>query len=245
MSVPQIERELATVAERVAALRREIGELEAWESELQTSLRVLTRLSDGSHGSARPHMNRNAQSGERAQDQAADPSDVHATTREATVRDAGRTLRHRSYDRARSLATGVPLQAGQALIAMLRAKGDFIRQMEAVERLRAEHGIRIGRGRPGRETSDLSAALGHGKVPGLVVTRSDGWGLEEWEGVPRAKRQAAPVGETAAQDAADPGDPDLMRGDQIMRDAEAERERLAAEDQRQNGTVLHGVLTGS
>jgi len=115
--------------------------------------------------------------------------DVHTVVRTTTVNDRTGAVTKKTYGRNRPLATGLPGRAGQALIEMLREKGDFIKPLDAVARLKAERGIQIGYGKPGRETSDLSAAIGHGRVPGLVVTRKDGWGLEEWSGIPPVQRE--------------------------------------------------------
>jgi hypothetical protein len=175
MSAQRIGEELAAVTERLAGLRRQMDKLEAWAAELRTSLRVLARLE--------------GQTGE------------HTVVSAVTVRDSdGAVIRRTLAGKVRPPATGVPLRAGEALKAMLRAKGDFIKPKEAVERLKAEHGIRIGPGKPGRETSDLSSAIGGGRVPGLVVTRSDGWGLEEWNGVPPARREASGTAGAASED---------------------------------------------
>lgn len=196
MSVRKIEQELAVVAEKLVNLRRQISELEAWEGELRTSLRVLERLGASEPANEVQPARLSGWLAAALEGQAAhkqNPTgqpDTHTVTHQITVRDSDGQVTRRTIPRDRPLATGVPLQAGQALIAMLRAKGDFIKQMEAVERLRHEHGIQIGPGRPGRETSDLSAAIGHGRVPGLVVSRAHGWGLEEWNGIPPSQRQA-------------------------------------------------------
>jgi hypothetical protein len=156
MSVKRVEAELTAVESRLAALRQEIASPERWEGDLRTSLHVLTRLAGNDP------------------DSQAVSADVHTVVREKRVNDATGEVRQRTVHHGRPLATGKALEPGEALVAMLRAGGKHIRPMDAVSRLRDEHGIQIGLGKPGRETSDLSAAIGHGRIPGLVVTRSQG-----------------------------------------------------------------------
>lgn len=175
MNVKQIETELGHVSDRLAKLRRQVDEQVKWEAELRTALRVLSRL----NGTSEPLPRDTAD---------ATSAVEHTVVRTTTVRDKDGAVFRKTYGRVRPLATGLPAQAGQALIEMLRVKGQFIKPKEAVERLKEEHNIRIGIGKPGRETSDLSSAIGHGRVSGLVVTRQDGWGLEEWKGIPPVER---------------------------------------------------------
>lgn len=158
----QVEAELAVVTGKIAKKQAEIASLEKWADELRTSLRVLRRLS-GSRDEWQPESTHIA-------------AHNSANDSQAAVRQAG--------SRERPLAAGRALDAGMALMQMLKEQGNFIRPLEAVRRLKDEHEIRIGSGKPGRETSDLSAAIGHGRVPGLVVTRSQGYGLAEWNGFP-------------------------------------------------------------
>lgn len=164
MSMSQIEAGLMRAGERLSELRRQISETEEWEAQLRTALSVLARLGEG---------------------EATQPLPIFtARTNDAAPREREHMPSVTSESRrVHKPATGLPAEAGQALIAMLRQKGDFIRPMEAVTRLKAEHGIQIGLGKSGRETSDLSAAVGHGRVPGLIVTRGQGYGLEEWKGI--------------------------------------------------------------
>lgn len=100
------------------------------------------------------------------------------------------------------------VRAEQVLVAMLREAGDYIRQIDAVKRLREEHGIVVGMGVPGRETSDLSAALGAGKSRYLAVSRRYGWELREWNGLP-PRLKAAQDGRAAG----DAGDEATEEGD--------------------------------
>lgn len=174
MNVKQIEVELARVSDRLIELRRQIGEQEQWEAELHTTLRVLTRLGDASEAIA--------------SDDTEEGNGQHTIVRVTTVKDKDGSVHRKTYQRTPPPATGVSARAGKALMEMLRLKGNFIRPKDAVARLKTEHNISIGIGKPGRETSDLSSAIGNGRVPGLIVTRQDGWGLEEWQGVPPIER---------------------------------------------------------
>jgi len=154
-SASRIEAELENASDRIARLRGEIEVLKAWQDELHTSLRVIRRLADV--GGKHEFYNFSVSA----------PATLSISSKHTTI----------------TVAKGKAALAGQALIDMIRERGDYIKPVEAVNRLREEHGLTIGPGKPGRETSDLSAALGHGKVPGLMVTRQVGWGLEEWGGI--------------------------------------------------------------
>ena len=172
MTARRIAAELDVVASRLMLLRQEITSLEQWEMELRTTLKVLQRLGDE----------------EPAQ---VDRSNFSATEPTMPVTLANSTG-NPSPQRRRQItpAKGLAAVAGQAVTAMLRERGTFMRPMEVVHLLRDQHGITIGLGKPGRETSDLSAAIGHGKVAELTVSRQDGWGLTEWNGVPPAGRES-------------------------------------------------------
>ncbi len=166
MEVRRITAELSAVGERLSHLRQQIISLQEWEVELQTTLKVLQRLGD--HDPAQPK----------------EPDFPHITPARPPSGPAPRATR------LVTPAKGLAAVAGQAVAEMLRAEGKFIRPMKVVHRLRDQHGITIGLGRPGRETSDLSAAIGHGKVPELIVSRQNGWGLTEWNGTAPADRDS-------------------------------------------------------
>ena len=105
------------------------------------------------------------------------------------------------------------LRAEEELIRMLREGGDYIKQLDAVNRLRLEHGILVGSGAVGRETSDLSAALGSGKSAHLRVSRRFGWELTEWGGLPPKHREARP---DPGQNGPDGPDADEAHGEEIV-----------------------------
>ena len=159
MSSTRIETELAAVATRIEKLTAALNKERAWQEELATSLKVLRRLGDMAGPSAGEVM-----------DIVADPEAHGFQVANVVVRKRSRSQ--------------LVARAEQALVSMLQDKRNFIRQLDAVNRLREEHRIVVGGGVPGRETSDLSAALGAGKSRYLTVTRREGWALTEWSGVP-------------------------------------------------------------
>ena len=174
-TVVRIEAELIAVTARIERLSMELTKAKDWEAELTTSLRVLRRLAGRREQNGESH-----DEASQGDDDAGIALGPEASETEESTSSSRRSARGRS---------DIILRAEAALIQMLREKGDFIRQLDAVNRLRVEHGILIGAGIPGRETSDLSAALGAGKSALLYVTRRSGWGLTEWEGDPPGVRE--------------------------------------------------------
>lgn len=167
MDAQRITAEMDAVGEHLSRLQKEITGLEQWRLELHTALKVLERLD-----STDPMQVKES-------DVSPAPTPASAVLATSTT-TAGKTpLRPK---RQITPAKGLAAEAGKALIEMLREGGKFLRPMEAVRRLRDERGIIIGLGKPGRETSDLSAAIGHGKISGLTVSRQRGWGLTQWHG---------------------------------------------------------------
>lgn len=175
----RLEEEIIKVSEKIASLQGELEGLKEWEKELRTSLRVFSRLTSSS-----------------SIDTAVNSIEINVVEKHLPAYEQ-RLGRFERAPRTTPIATGKAALAGQTLREMLAVKGDYMRPIEAVSRLRIEHGITIGPGVVGRETSDLSAALGAGKVPGLYVTRQTGWGLEEWNGKPPGA-QSRRMEETAA-----------------------------------------------
>ena len=175
MSTRQLEAELSAVRSRIQELRVEANRLELWEQRLQSALDVLLLvMTEGSQEPGRLPA-------EQTQDQPQKPR--HRPPHPALARPV--------KERGLTPAVGKAASAGNALKEMLRTKGDYIKPLEAVRRLKEEYSLTIGLGKPGRETSDLSAALGHGKVEGLNVSRRLGWGLTEWA----EARRIEPVGD--------------------------------------------------
>ena len=163
MSIARIKRELEAAQARITSLGDEIAAITRWQGELIISLSVLQRLDDVSED---------------------DQADQQSTSDDATAAD-GENVRQTNR-RSRS---DVVTRAEAAMIELLRERGDNIRQADAVTLLRERYGIVVGLGKPGRETSDLSAALG--RSPGLRVSRTQGWRLTEWGETTKAERDAA------------------------------------------------------
>lgn len=164
MSTKQIETQLSAVTARIQSLRAEADRLEAWAQRLQSALDVM-HLVEMDISPAAEHI-------------PAAPN--KCAPQKPTYRPPAHLLTKPIKERALTPAVGKAAQAGETLKELLRVKGDYIKPLEAVRLLKENHGLTIGLGKPGRETSDLSAALGHGKVEGLGVSRRSGWFLTEW-----------------------------------------------------------------
>ena len=151
-TIPQLEAELRNASAHIADLESRLVAAREWKTELATALKVERHLSErGAHSDARQEFDANS---------------------------IAQVSTHQSR-RGRSRSS-IVIAADEALTAMLRKLGSPIKQLDAVKRLREEHGIVIGTGEPDRATSDLSAALGNGKSEFLRVSRKDGWSLVEW-----------------------------------------------------------------
>ncbi len=181
MDARRITSEMDAVSERLSLLRQEVISLEQWRAELHTALKVVERLGSGGTTQADGNGFQALATDTRTTSGASVAS--HGTPT-LTVGDPLSRPKRQTVP-----ARGLAAKAGQAVIEMLREEGAFLRPMEVVRRLRDQHGITIGLGRPGRETSDLSAAIGHGKVLELTVSRQNGWSLTEWNGNPPGKRE--------------------------------------------------------
>lgn len=163
MEIRQLEAELEDAKEKIEKIKHSLENLSKWKNDLESALNVLKIIEERTgtdHGRYyTPEATETAVSNIR------------------TVSVPVREIRP---------AKGKAREAGQALLKEIRARDTYMKPMEAVRWLQEMHGLTIGLGKAGRETSDLSAALGHGKIEGLTVNRAVGWGLAEWENRPRS-----------------------------------------------------------
>ena len=169
MSIAKIEAELSAVAANVSRLEAELAKAQEWKTELTISLKVMRKISSRSADTKT--------SAHTADDEPASPQ----SQRETQPPSANTTVAWKARPKTRGRSPAV-VQAEAALVEMLTKAGTYIRQIDAVNRLRTEYGIVVGTGVPGRETSDLSASLGAGKSQLLRVTRQHGWELVAWNG---------------------------------------------------------------
>ena len=204
-AIARLEAALAETTKVIQDLTQVIAQKRDWQGKLMTSIEVMKQLSEQSGV--------DASASSVSINEGPDASTFDETALKSS--DLRKPIRSRNP---------MVLRAEEELIRMLRKGGDYIRQLDAVNRLRLEHGILVGSGVAGRETSDLSAALGAGKSAYLRVSRKHGWELTEWEGMPPVWRE---VGLDPNDDAfadAEPDEPPEAERSTSLEPIEAEQE---------------------
>lgn len=174
MEIRQIEEELEDANRKIENVKVALESLNKWKNALENALKVLTIIREKTgtdHGKY--------------------------YTPEATISAVYGIRNVLVPPREVRPAKGKAAEAGQALLKELRARDNYMKPMEVVRWLQETHGLIIGLGKVGRETSDLSAALGHGKVDGLAVSRAMGWGLVEWDNQPRPPAERSHAASTS------------------------------------------------
>lgn len=162
MEIRDIEAKIEELSGMIKTAREELDTLNSWRETLENAVKVLSIMKEKTGSDLGRYFT--------------DVATKSAVDLIDAFKDDTREVRP---------AKGTAAAAGQALLTELHSRGNYMKPMEAVRYLHDAYGITIGLGKPGRETSDLSAALGHGKVKGLTVSRRMGWGLEEWRSQPR------------------------------------------------------------
>ena len=154
MDIRRLQAEITVAEARIENLNNDLASARQWLADLTTSLAVLRKL------------------GGIELQPVAMPVAPPSLGRSSVI---GIEVRKKGIRRS-----DVVERAGEALVELLTERGHHMRPMEAVTLLRERYRLVVGSGISGRETSDLSAALGNGKFPPLYVTRSEGWGLKTW-----------------------------------------------------------------